>query len=219
MACKTASWSKRGPCRTCRGPHFSAECFRRLLANLFAGSGRALFHPRGFHGLMRAMEVLAWSSDHFGFVVPLLARLDRLDPASEFRQGNGGHEASGPRPSSVLKAVFRSWLPETGASLSERLAALDRLRSSHGDAAWCVMRSMLPEPSAVGWPASKPKVREWAPDETPRATWEDRARTTSEIVTWMVDDAGLCGQRWTDLIERLDRLPAGERDHVMTALD
>ena len=190
-----------------------------VLANLFAGSGRALFHPRGFHGLMRAMEVLAWSSDHFGFVVPLLARLDRLDPASEFRQGNGGYEASGPRPSSVLKAVFRSWLPETSASLSERLAALDRLRSSHGDAAWCVMRSMLPEPSAVGWPASKPKVREWAPDETPRATWEDRARTTSEIVTWMVDDAGLCGQRWTDLIERLDRLPAGERDHVMTALE
>ena len=190
-----------------------------VLANLFAGSGRALFHPRGFHGLMRAMEVLAWSSDHFGFVVPLLARLDRLDPASEFRQSNGGHEASGPRPSSVLKAVFRSWLPETSASLSERLAALDRLRSSHGDAAWCVMRSMLPEPSAVGWPASKPKVREWAPDETPRATWEDRARTTSEIVTRMVDDAGLCGRRWTDLIGRLDRLPAGERGHVMTALE
>ena len=190
-----------------------------VLANLFAGSGRALFHPRGFHGLMSAMEVLAWSSDHFGFVVPLLARLDRLDPASEFRQGNGAHEASGPRPSSVLKAVFRSWLPETSASLSERLAALDRLRSSHGDAAWCVMRSMLPEPSAVGWPASRPKVREWAPDETPRATWEDRARTTSEIVTRMVDDAGLCGRRWTDLIGRLDRLPAGERGHVVTALE
>ena len=190
-----------------------------VLANLFAGSGKALFHPRGFRGLIRAMEVLAWSSDHFGFVVPLLARLDRLDPASEFRQGNEGYGASGPRPSSVLKAVFRSWLPETSASLGERLAALDRLRSSHGDAAWCVMGSMLPEPGAVGWPASKPKVREWAPDETPRATWEDRARTTSEIVTWMVDDAGLCGQRWTDLIERLDRLPAGERDHVMTALE
>ena len=189
------------------------------LANLFAGSGKALFHPRGFHGLVRAMEVLAWSSDHFGFVVPLLARLDRLDPASEFRQGDAGREASGPRPSSVLKAVFRSWLPETGTSLRERLAALDRLRVSHGDAAWCVMRSMLPEPSAVGWPASKPKVRGWAPDETTPATWEDRARTTSEIVTWMVDDAGLCGQRWTDLIERLDRLPAGERDHVMTALE
>ena len=190
-----------------------------VLANLFAGSGKALFHPLGFHGLVRAMEVLAWSSDHFGFVVPLLARLDRLDPASEFRQGNDGHGTSGLRPSSVLKAVFRSWLPETGASLRERLGALSRLRNSHGDTAWCVMRSMLPEPSAVGWPASKPKVREWAPDETPRATWEDRARTTSEIVTWMVDDAGLCGQRWTDLIERFDRLPAGERDYVLKALE
>ncbi len=190
-----------------------------VLANLFAGSGKALFQPRAFRGLVRAMEVLAWSPDHFGFVVPLLARLDRLDPESEFRQGNGGYQASGPRPSTVLKAVFRSWLPETSASVTERLAALDRLRNSHGDAAWYVMRSMLPEPSAVGWPASKPKVREWAPDETPRATWEDRARTTSEIVTWMVDDAGLCGQRWTDLIERLDRLPGGERDYVMKALE
>ena len=190
-----------------------------VLGNLFAGSGTALYHPQGYRGLLRAMEVLAWSPDHFGSVVSLLARLDRLDPASEFRQGNDGHGSSRPRPSSVLKTVFRSWLPETSASLSERLAALDRLRSSHGDAAWCVMRSMLPEPSAVGWPASKPKVREWAPGETPRATWEERSRTTSEIVTRMVDDAGLCGQWWTDLIERLDQLPAGERDHVMNALE
>ncbi len=190
-----------------------------VLANLFAGSGMALFHPQGFRGLMVAMQVLAWCPDHFGLVVPLLARLDRLDPASEFREDNDGYGVSRPRPSSVLKAVFRSWLPETSASLSERLATLDQLRSSHGDAAWCVMRSMLPEPHAVGFPASKPKVREWAPDETPHATWEDRARTTSEVVTRMVDDAGPCGQRWTDLIERLERLPAGERDHVMTELE
>ncbi len=190
-----------------------------VLANLFDGSGKVLFHPGGFSGLVRAMEVLAWSPDHFGFVVPLLACLDRLDPASEFRQGNDGNGASGPSPSSVLKAVFRSWLPETTASLSERLATLEGLRTSHGDVAWWVMCSMLPEPSALGWPASKPQVREWAPDETPRATWEERARTTSEIVTWMVDDAGLRGQRWTDLIERLDWLPTGEREHVMTALE
>ena len=128
------------------------------LANLFAGSGKVLFHPRGFRGLVRALEVLAWSPDHFGLVVTLLARLDRLDPASEFRQGNDGHEGSGPRPSSVLKAVFRSWLPETGASLCERLAALDRLRGLNGDVGWCVMRSMLPEPGAAGWPGSKPTV-------------------------------------------------------------
>ena len=190
-----------------------------VLAHLFAGSGKALFHPRGLYGLMRAMRVLAWCPDHLGSVVALLARLDRLDPASEFRHGDGGYGSSGTRPSSVLKAVFRSWLPETSAPLSERLATLNGLRNSHGDAAWFVMRSMLPEPGAVAWPASKPKVREWAPDETPGATWEDRAQTTSDIVTWMVDDAGLSGQRWTDLIERLDRLPAGERDHVMTALE
>ncbi len=190
-----------------------------VLANLFAGSGKVLFHPRGLRGLVQAMEVLASSQDHFGLVVPLLARLDRLDPASEFRHGSDGHEGSGPRPSSVLRAVFRSWFPQTTASLCERLAALDRLRGSHGDVAWCVMRSMLPEPGAVGWPASKPKVREWAPGERPRTTWEERARTTSQVVTWMADDAGVCGRRWTDLIERLDRLPASERGHVMTALE
>lgn len=190
-----------------------------VLAGLFAGNGPRLRHPVGFDGLVKAMEVLAWSRDHFGSVVSLLARFDRLDPASEFQHGNCGLRAPRPRPSSVLMAVFRSWLPETSASLSERLAALDRLRISHRGTAWCVMRSMLPEPGAVGWPASKPKVREWAPEETPRATWADRAQTTSKIVTWMVADAGLCGQRWTDLIERLDRLPAGERDYVMTALE
>ena len=89
----------------------------------------------------------------------------------------------------------------------------DLLRKANGD--WRIWASLGENCPCFAEAA----VREWAPGETPPATWEERARTTSQVVTWMVDDAGPSGRRWTDLIERLDRLPAGDRDYVMTALE
>ena len=119
-------------------------------------------------GLLRALEVLAWSPDHLGRVVSVLAKLDLVDPASELRLVEGERSRVAHRPLSVLKAIFRSWLPATSATLDERLVVLDRLRKSHGLVAWNVMISMLPESHAVGYPTSRPSVREWAANAAQR---------------------------------------------------
>ena len=189
-----------------------------VLANLFA-SGEDPMHGSHHHtGLLWALERLAWSGNHLGRVVPLLACLDQVDPESELHPVDHLRNRSAHRPLGVLKEVFRSWAPQTSASLDERLGVLDRLRGSHGDGAWYVMRSMLPEMHSVGHPTSRPSVREWGGDVRKGVAHAERIRTISEVVLRMLEDAGSSGRRWSELIGHLHMLPRREHDLVVSAL-
>lgn len=189
------------------------------LANLFQTAGDPIFRSAYHTGLLHALEVLAWSPDHLGRVVPVLARLDRIDPISELRSDDALHGTVMPRPLSVIGEVFRSWLPQTSATLDDRLSALDRLRLTHGDVAWHVMRSMLPEMHSVGRPATRPAVRGWAVDPDKAPDRDEQMRTLSEVVLRMLKDAGSNGRRWTELFKHLHMLPRREHDLVVDALD
>ena len=189
-----------------------------VLANLFVTTGDPMLGTAYHTGLLRALEVLAWSPDHHGCVVQILALLDGIDPESELRPEGGERRRARPRPLCVLREVFRSWSPQTSAALDERLAVLDRLRRSHSDVAWHVMRSMLPEMHSVGHPATRPSVREWAVDAGAITGHDEQVRTMSEVVQRMLDDTGSSGRRWTELLEHLHVLPRREHDLVVAAL-
>ncbi len=188
------------------------------LSGLFQTDGDPLSGSHLHTGLVRALEVLAWSPDHLGRVAPLLARLDLLDPESELRPSEGERSRVFPRPLSVLKAIFRSWLPETSATLDERLVVLDGLRASHGPAAWNVMISMLPELTSVGIPTARPSVRDWAVNAGQALAHGERARTIAEVVVRLLEDAGSDGQKWVEILGRLHMLPVREHALVVGSL-
>ena len=189
------------------------------LDKLFDTDGDPALGSHHHTGLLRAIEVLAWSPDHLGRVVSLLARLDLVDPESELRVREGERSRVLHRPLSVLRAIFRIWLPETSATLDERLAVLDGLRGSHGSVAWNVMISMLPELHAVGIPTSRPSVRDWALDARGGVDRSERARTVAEIVVRLLEDSGLSGPRWAEVLGRVDMLPPAEHDLVVRGLE
>ena len=189
------------------------------LRRLFDREGDSALGPLLHTGLLEALEVLAWSPDHLGRVVPLLARLDLVDPESELRPTDGERSGVLNRPLRNLKAIFRSWLPETSAPLHERLKVLDGLRESHGEAAWHVMISMLPEMHAVGNSTLRPSVRDWALDARRGVGRSERARTVAEIVVRLLDDVGLNGRRWAELLGRVDMLPTAQHDLVVGGLE
>ena len=190
-----------------------------VLGRLFDPDGDTVLGPYLHTGLLRALEVLAWSPDHLGRVVSLLAKLDLLDPESELRLKEGERSRVVHRPLRVLKGIFRSWLPETSATLDERLAVLDGLRESHGSSAWNVMISMLPEPHAVGFSTSRPSFRDWALDAREGVGRSERARTVAEIVVRLLEDSGLSGRRWAEVLGRVDMLPPAEHDLVVGGLE
>ncbi len=88
---------------------------RPSLPYLFQDTGDSLFSQSPHVGVLRAIEVLAWSEDHASRAALCLARLARLDP--------GGNALN--RPAASLLAIFRLWFPQTVLSLGERLVVVD----------------------------------------------------------------------------------------------
>jgi len=146
--------------------------------------------------LLWALETVAWSPDHFGQVVDLLARLDEIDPGGELSN----------RPNASLAAIFCAWSPENSATNAARLKAIDGLRERHEATAWPLMLSMLPERHGIHSPTSAPTFREWKPPQEGvllSEYWE----LVRGVLTRLIKDAGNSPDRWSELIERASDLP------------
>lgn len=68
-------------------------------------------------GLLWALEILAWAPQRLTRVALILARLSEVPIA-----GNWGNS-----PANTLVDLFRSWFPQTGATLEQRISVLDIL--------------------------------------------------------------------------------------------
>jgi hypothetical protein len=180
-----------------------------VLAKIFQDSGSGgLLAPTSPHtGLLWAIEVVAWSPEHFGQAVDLLARLDELDP--------GGRLSN--RPAGSLADIFCPWHPENAVNVERRLAVLDALRRRHPDAAWKLMLSMLPTPQGIHSPTAEPVYRDWKPLPTP-VLMAEYVPFVGEVVTRVLEDAGTGGGRWAQLVQKLADLPPDDRRRVLDAL-
>jgi hypothetical protein len=179
-----------------------------VLLEIFTDTDDPLFGSSKHTGLLWALERLAWSPQYLGRVAQVMARLAARDP--------GGRLSN--RPATSLAAIFRPWLPQTAGSLDQRLAVLDMLREREPEAAWALMKSMLPEFHSVGFYSARPQWWDWAPEGDHKVTRAEYAAAVREVVRRMVDDVGTSGQRWGVLIEALPMLPPSEHNSVANRL-
>lgn len=179
-----------------------------LLGMMFADSAGDAFNVSSPHtGLLWALEVLAWSPEHFSRSVELLARLAEVDP--------GGRLSN--RPSGSLADIYRSWLPQTSVPLDRRLAVLDGLRTRHPTVTWPLLLTMLPESKGVGSFTHGPRYRDWKPPET--GTYDpEMHQSFGAAGARVVSDADLNPDRWAEVAERFDRLPPSSFDAAVDAL-
>lgn len=113
-----------------------------------SGSG---FGGRCWHaGLLWALETLAWDARRLARVALILAKLSH-----EPIRGNWGN-----KPSNSLFGLFRSWLPQTTATLPDRIKVLDLLISRDSDAAFDVLEELASPWGQSATPAARPKWRE-----------------------------------------------------------
>ncbi len=180
-----------------------------VLLNLFNEQGDPLFSSSPHTGLLWALETLAWNAEHLGHTALVLAKLARLDP--------GGRLIN--RPQNSLHDIFRLWLPQTSATLDQRLRVLDVMREREPEVAWQLMGHLLPEHFETGRYTSTPQWRDWAPDSSKRATPSERIKGIREVVTRMLADAGKGGRRWQRLIESLPTLPVDQHEAVVARLE
>lgn len=119
------------------------EIIRPMSSSLFGSSPRT--------GLLWSLENLAWHPERLTRVIAILARLaaKRLD------------DNLMNKPTETLSSVFRSWMPQTAASLSDRIAALDYLAINYPEVGWSICIEQLEPGSRVGHYSHKPR---WRPD-------------------------------------------------------
>lgn len=181
-----------------------------VIATLFAdgeGTGAPAESPR-HHYLLWALEALAWSPEHLGQVIDLLARLAEIDP--------GGRTRNSPFNSLIMFFCLRH--PGTLLPAQRRMDVLDTMRQRHPDVAWQLMVALLPAPMALYDRPRDPEFRDWKQQEPAEVAAAEWLESVGRLVTWLVQDAGEDARRWQQLLDRFPLLPPLDRERIRSEL-
>ncbi len=182
---------------------------RPVLIAMFTGQkSETLFAHSPHTGLLWALEGVAWSADHFGQVVDLMAKLAELDP--------GGRLSN--RPLGSLKSIFCPWFPQNSVTPERRFAVLDALRQRHAEISWQLLVALLPESHAIQHPTHEPRYRPWKPATMKSVKVPEYLSFTEEVVGRLLEDVGTEAERWLVLLEKMDDLPPTSRASLQEKL-
>lgn len=152
-------------------------------------------------GLLWALECLAWRPQNLARVSAILARLSRTTINDNWAN----------KPIKSLGAIFRSWMPQTAASLEDRCKALELLVKRYPDIAWQICIEQFSPGTRFGDYSYRPHWRSDASGAGQVVThreMDDFARKCVDLaLAWPSHDESTLG----DLVERLGGMP--EEDH------
>lgn len=121
------------------------------VARLITESSNSGLGGRCWHaGLLWALETLGWAPRRLAPVTLILAQLSHFP-----MKGNWSNT-----PSRSLLGLFRSWLPQTAASLPERIKVLNLLIARDAEAAFLVLTEIAEVGQQMALPAHRPKWRD-----------------------------------------------------------
>ncbi len=176
---------------------------------LFAQEGDPPFSGAPHTGLLRGLERLAWSKDHFSRVVVLLARLAELDP--------GGQVAN--RPSASLTELFCFWTSFTEATDKHRLETLSMLVGRYPTIGWATLVNAYPLPVHNGVVLRNPPLwQPWGQDGHSTASISMSQQFIVEMTRLLMENVGDSAARWKDLVGILTAMPREARENALTLL-
>ena len=142
-------------------------------------------------------------------VTHVLARLDAIDVKPR-RYSNG--------PANSLREIHLLWIPQTFATLDERLRALDLIRKRESNAAWKLMLGILPRGHDTSTPSPMPRWRDFSVDQVESVTWGLISRGAAAVSERLLADVGTSPARWVLLLDRIGDLAPGP-EAVLDALE
>jgi hypothetical protein len=150
-------------------------------------------------GLLWALESLAWSKQFVGDVCLALLKLDSQDRGTKWAN----------RPKNSLAEILSGWIPQTMATVGERIQLLDRLIETDAVASWPMLLELLPGARHMSTPTQKPYWRNWAAEWKEGATHAEYREFGIAVAERVVAQSTSNAQRLVQVIERLTDLPDG----------
>jgi hypothetical protein len=161
-------------------------------------------HPH----LLWALEGLAWDANLLRRVTLILGKLARMDP--------GGKLAN--RPINTLRAIFLLWLPQTFANLEQRLKSLDLLMKREPPIGWDLLINLLPRAHDIGSFNYKPRWTQFSEKTENRVTIKEHLEGIIGILGMVLNNVGVNGERWCEVMEHFSNLPSQQRERVLGKL-
>ena len=158
-------------------------------------------------GLLWALECLAWK--HLGRVSAILARLSRTAINDNWSN----------KPINSLAAIYRSWMPQTAASLNERMQSLETLMKRFPDVGWQLCIEQLDPGPRIGFYSYRPRWRSDASGVGRQTTIEEHlefGRKALDLVLALPEhDEKTLG----DLVERVHGIPDEDQVKIWNLID
>jgi len=176
-----------------------------VLSLLKETSDSALFGRCWHATLLWALEILAWSPQFLTRVALVLAQLAHVKI-----KGNWANT-----PLNSLTGIFRSWFPQTAASLDERIKILDILFEKEPGIVFDLLDKLTYAGHDVAFPAARPKWRDYDTGAGHRASHEEIFRMVSAAADRLLTLAKGNPNRVARLIEKLQVFDANRLNAVI----
>lgn len=162
--------------------------------------------------LLWALEGLAWDPKYFPRVVEVLAKLCVREEGEVRDNWTNSSE-------NTLKSLFRSWFPQTGASLDERVRVFKGLCSRYPTLGWSLCIGLLDYRGSSATQNHRPR---WRADTTKAS----RGVTNAEhfgfirevidlVLNWQQHDESTLG----DLVDRLEGFSDQDQSRIWDVID
>ena len=160
-------------------------------------------------GLLWALECLAWKPQNLPRVSMILARLTQ-----KIIDDNWANKTE-----SSLQAIFQSWIPQTAASVGERLNILEMLTKLFPDIVWEICIEQIRTRSMISSYSYRPRWRNDASGAGQVATHQEIddfcQRALALMIAWCSHNEKTLG----DLVESLEGMPEEDQAKVWDLID
>lgn len=160
-------------------------------------------------GILWALECLAWKPQNLSRVSAILAQLSRLKIDDNWMN----------KPDTSLEAIFRSWMPQTAASVEQRVKVLEMLTKRFPDIGWKICIAQIKPGSRIGHYSNRPDWRSDASGAGQVVTQKERydieRKALDFLIAWPSYDEKSLG----DLVESLQGLPEDDQSKVWDLID
>jgi addiction module HigA family antidote len=160
-------------------------------------------------GLLWALECIAWNPKYLPRVASILAKLSKLKIDDNWAN----------KPEASLSSIFRSWMPQTAATVDQRYKVIQGLSKRFPDAAWDICIKQTKPGSRVGNYNYKPNWRGDASGAgqvvTHKEMYDFNRKALDLLIAWPAHDAKTLG----DLVESLQGMPDEDKSEVWDLID
>ena len=159
-------------------------------------------------GLLWAIECLAWNPEYLSRACVLLAKLSQVEIADNRVN----------RPIGSLAAMLRSWMPQTAASLEERIKILKMLGTRFPDVAWQLCLGEIAR-YRIGMDSYRPRWRSDAEGAGDVSSTRDTCTFIQYAVSLLLSRPEYDQTSLGDLVENIEALPETRQLEVWDLVD